>query len=96
VPMLPVRLLRRRYNQSAVLAHGLGAITDIEVVATALRRTRRMPTQSGLGRKAREENLRRMMAPTEVARPKLGGNAYSSSTMFLQRMQPLRRPPAPY
>ena len=52
VPMHPGRLLRRRYNQAAVLAHGLGACVDIEVVATVLRGTRRTPTQSGLSRKA--------------------------------------------
>jgi ComF family protein len=73
VPMHPSRLLRRRYNQAAVLAQGLGVVADIEVVATALRRTRRTPTQSGLGRSAREKNLRRAIAPTEAARSRLAG-----------------------
>lgn len=73
VPMHPRRLLRRRYNQAAVLAQGLGAVADIDVVATALRRTRRTPTQSGLGRTAREKNLRRAIAPSEAGRPRLAG-----------------------
>ena len=73
VPMHPRRLLRRRYNQAAVLAQGLGAIAGIEVAATALRRTRRTAAQSGLGRTAREKNLRRAIAPTEAARPRLAG-----------------------
>ena len=71
--MHPGRLLRRRYNQLAVLAHGLCAVADIEVVATAFRQTRRMPTHSGLGRKAREKSLGRMIVPTEAARQKLRG-----------------------
>ena len=38
VSMHPGRLLRRRYSQLPVLAHGLDAGTDIWVVATAFRR----------------------------------------------------------
>lgn len=75
VPMHAGRLLRRRYNQAAVLARGLGAVADIDVVARALRRTRRTPSQSGLGRAAREKNLRRAIAPTEAARPRIAGRS---------------------
>ena len=73
VSMHPGRLLRRRYNQSAVLAHGLDAGADIGVFATAFRRSRHMPTRRRLGRKAREKNLRRMIPPAETARQKLRG-----------------------
>jgi predicted amidophosphoribosyltransferase len=74
--MHPRRLLQRRYNQAAILAQGLGAAADIAVINKALRRTRRTSTQNGLGKTAREKNLRGAIAPTEALRAKLVGRRF--------------------
>ncbi len=58
VPLHRLRLLSRRYNQSAMLAHALGRASLVPVVADLLVRTRRTPSQGGLNRAARERNVR--------------------------------------
>lgn len=58
VPLHPRRLLRRRYNQSSVIALRLAAANGLGVLVGALRRTRNTPSQGGLGRRARETNVR--------------------------------------
>ncbi len=52
VPLHRRRLLTRRYNQSALLAHAIGRAAGRDVVADGLRRTR--PTQSLAGLTRRE------------------------------------------
>ncbi|MCH2547752.1 MAG: ComF family protein [Alphaproteobacteria bacterium] len=64
VPLHPWRLIQRRYNQSALLAAGLGKLTGKKVVTDALRRTRYTPQQAGLTREERMENVRGAFAPS--------------------------------
>jgi predicted amidophosphoribosyltransferase len=63
VPLHPMRLLSRRYNQSAQLALSMAAVTGQEVELRALIRRRSTPTQDGRGRFARFENLADAIAP---------------------------------
>lgn len=58
VPLHRWRLLKRRYNQSALLAQALGAHAGLPVVPDALTRTRNTRPQVGLGPSARQRNVR--------------------------------------
>ncbi len=51
VPLHRLRLLQRRFNQSALLAKGLSKATGVPARVTALKRTRRTPRRSGSRRK---------------------------------------------
>lgn len=57
VPLHWVRMLRRRYNQSALLAAALGRLAGIEHCPDLLVRYKRTPSQEGRDRHARFENL---------------------------------------
>lgn len=57
VPAHWTRLLRRRYNQAALLALALANSQDLQVVPDALVRKRATPVQDGMGRDARFRNL---------------------------------------
>jgi ComF family protein len=57
VPLHRLRLLQRRFNQSALLAKGLGRATGVPVAVMALQRTRRTAAQVGLGHEARLANV---------------------------------------
>lgn len=72
VPLHPRRLLRRRYNQSSVLATRLAAANGLGVLVGALRRTRNTPRQGGLGRRARETNVRGSIEVPASVRPFIG------------------------
>ncbi|MEL6642848.1 MAG: ComF family protein [Pseudomonadota bacterium] len=56
IPLHWMRLLRRRFNQSAALANAVGRILSLEVCPDALIRTRTTPAQSGTA-DARYENV---------------------------------------
>lgn len=58
VPLHPFRLLRRRYNQAALLAQALGRETGIMYGSDILRRHRATPSQGHMGYKARLKNVR--------------------------------------
>ncbi len=58
VPLNRWRLLSRRYNQAALLALAVGREAGLPVAVDLLARTRRTPSQAGLGREARRANLR--------------------------------------
>ncbi len=58
VPLHRWRLFHRRYNQSALLAHKIAALTDKPVWVDVLRRTRATPSQGHRNRKERLENVR--------------------------------------
>lgn len=62
VPLHRRRLLARRYNQSAMLAAALAGIGARPVVLDLLARTRATPSQGGLNRNQRFENLRGAIA----------------------------------
>ncbi|MGE0718067.1 MAG: ComF family protein [Alphaproteobacteria bacterium] len=57
VPMHWLRLVRRRYNQAALLANALGRRAGIPVAPDALARRRATPSQGGLRRLARFRNV---------------------------------------
>lgn len=57
VPLHPLRLWRRKFNQAAVLARHLAAATALPIDAGALVRRRRTPSQTALGRTARRANV---------------------------------------
>ena len=57
VPLHRWRLLQRRFNQSALLAHELGRLAGKPVAAHLLRRKRNTPSQGALTRAQREDNV---------------------------------------
>lgn len=58
VPLHPLRLWRRRFNQSAVLAHALGSLVKRPVDPFAVRRVRATPSQGEMrSAKARRRNM---------------------------------------
>lgn len=58
VPLHRWRLLKRRYNQAAVLANELSRIGSKPVSTTALKRIRSTPPQGKLNRKQRQQNIK--------------------------------------
>jgi len=58
VPLHRWRLLRRRYNQAALLALALGDVCGRPCVPDLLARVKATPSQGGLGRAGRAENVR--------------------------------------
>lgn len=67
VPLHPRRLLRRRFNQAAVLALALGRAAGRPVLPRALRRARNTPSQGHLGPAARRRNVRGAIKVAERA-----------------------------
>ncbi|MFK5996887.1 MAG: phosphoribosyltransferase family protein [Rhodobacterales bacterium] len=65
VPLHRWRLLRRRYNQAAVLAQSMARISGAEVKLGLLHRVRPTTLQKGMGRDARFANLARSIAVKE-------------------------------
>jgi ComF family protein len=58
VPLHYWRFVKRRYNQSALLAQMLGQKTGLQVIPDALKRIRATTPQTGLTRKQREDNVK--------------------------------------
>ncbi len=58
VPLHRLRLLARRYNQSALLAQAVARRAAVPCVPDLLLRTRRTPSQGGLSASARVRNVR--------------------------------------
>ena len=58
VPLHRWRLLRRRYNQSALLAQALSRVADIPVIPDLVLRTRATPSQGGRNPTERRRNVR--------------------------------------
>ncbi|MDG4647044.1 ComF family protein [Roseibacterium sp. SDUM158017] len=63
IPLHPLRLARRRYNQSALLVRAMASVTGAEIAVQALRRLRATPSQDGRTRDARFENLSGAIGP---------------------------------
>jgi ComF family protein len=57
IPLHPVRLFMRRFNQSALLADALARLTGLSPCPDLLRRRRRTPSQEGRDRDARFANV---------------------------------------
>ncbi|MDC0737706.1 ComF family protein [Cognatishimia sp. SS12] len=58
VPLHWRRLLKRRYNQSALLAAGLAKMMHVELCPDLLQRTKATPSLEGISREARFQTLR--------------------------------------
>jgi len=58
VPLHPFRLLRRRFNQSGLIAQYLGKGLRIEYLVDGLKRIRATPTQGYLERQERKKNVK--------------------------------------
>lgn len=57
VPMHPLRLVKRRYNQAALLANSVAKIAKKKVFHDILIRTKNTPPQASLSKKERKRNL---------------------------------------
>ena len=73
VPLHWTRLFRRRYNQSALIAHALGKLTGVEVAPDLLIRTRRTPPLGTLGASRRVATMRNVIALHPRRRRDLSG-----------------------
>ena len=75
VPLHYRRLLKRRYNQAALLSHALSKQTGLPVWLDSLQRTRATATQAGLTRKGREDNVRGAFTVPPARRAQLKGTS---------------------
>lgn len=73
VPLHWLRLLRRRYNQSALLSRGVTRIAGLAHCPDLLLRTRRTPSQEGRDRDGRFANLRDAIAVHPRRRDRIAG-----------------------
>ncbi len=73
VPLHRLRLLQRRFNQSALLAKGLSRATGVPAALMALQRTRRTAAQVGLSQEARQENVARAFTMSRSGRKAVHG-----------------------
>lgn len=73
VPLHRWRLLRRRYNQAALLAYGIGRSMKKTVLPDALRRTRATPVQGHLSPDARTRNVKNAFCVHEKYKDKIKG-----------------------
>ena len=75
VPLHPWRQIKRRYNQSALLARAIGAITGVPVVYDAVKRVKRTRQQPSLSRGDRLRNVRGAFAVTSKGQGVLAGKS---------------------
>lgn len=73
VPLHWTRLVQRRYNQSALLAQALARLSGVPVAADTLVRSKKTPSQGGLGIKARARNVQGAFRVPASRRPGLEG-----------------------
>ena len=73
VPLHRWRLLKRRYNQAALMAQALGRRSGLPAVADLLRRSRSTPSQGGLSPAQRRANVRRAFEVRPAYRERLAG-----------------------
>lgn len=73
VPLHRWRLLKRRYNQAALMAQALARRTGLPAVSDLLQRTRPTPSQGGLSPAQRRANVRRAFAVRPAYRERLAG-----------------------
>ncbi len=62
VPLHRLRLIARRYNQAALIAHALAKCAKVPVLPDALLRIRSTPPQGHLNAKQRRRNVRKAFA----------------------------------
>lgn len=75
MPLHPIRLIERGYNQSREIAHALGRLMILPVDETAIIRTRNTAPQATLAHKDRVHNMRNAFAPGAAAHPAIKGQA---------------------
>lgn len=68
VPLHPSRLIKRRYNQAALLARALAKITPVTYAPDILFRSRKTDSQGGFNARARAENVRGAFSVKKPAR----------------------------
>ncbi len=73
VPLHRLRLLQRRFNQSALLAKGLSRAAGVPAAVTVLSRTKRTAAQVGLTQEARQANVAHAFRAGRRARKTLHG-----------------------
>lgn len=73
VPLHRWRLIARRYNQAAVLAHALGREGAVTVSDRALVRVRRTPSQGDMTRDQRARNVQGAFRVDETRRAEIAG-----------------------
>ncbi len=73
VPLHPLRQVQRRYNQSALLAGVVGAISGAPVVTNAVKRVRMTRQQTALSRGDRLRNVRGAFKMTSAGEAALAG-----------------------
>ena len=69
VPLHPFRLMKRRFNQSGLLAQALSKKTDIPVLLEGLKRIRSTPVQGYLQREERKKNVRKAFKVNKRYKP---------------------------
>ncbi len=75
VPLHRLRLLKRRYNQSALLAKAVARQAGLDCLPDLFERTRATPPQEGLSAAARAENLAGAIALRPKYRAQIAGRA---------------------
>ena len=75
VPLHRIRLIARRFNQSAILARDLAKATALDYEPMALVRRRRTVSQVGLTRDQRRRNLQGAFTVTRRAAARVSGRA---------------------
>ncbi len=73
VPMTRWRLMRRQFNQAALLAKEVSDLTGIPVDVGALTKPKSTPPQVGLTRQQRRQNVRTAFAVPPQHRPRVAG-----------------------
>ncbi|MGY9055453.1 MAG: ComF family protein [Alphaproteobacteria bacterium] len=73
VPLHWTRLFKRRYNQSAELARALARLADVPALPDGLVRPAKTPSQGGLSRHGRQENVRDAFAVKDRYRSRING-----------------------
>ena len=73
VPLHPWRLIKRRYNQAALIADDLGKATDIPVIKNALIRHKATRSQGHLHREERADNVKDAFIIKEKHKPLITG-----------------------
>lgn len=73
VPLHPLRLLRRRYNQAAEIARPLAAMTGTPYLPDALVRRRATATQGGKSGSGRKRNVAGAFEVPAARRPRVAG-----------------------
>jgi ComF family protein len=73
VPLHRLRLISRRFNQAAALAHSVSSTSAVPVDTHALVRVKQTPPQVGLSRPQRAANVQGAFQVQEEAKPRVFG-----------------------